>query len=153
MMRVIPIGEENIGAAARIHSASWRESHKQFCSEAFVAAHTPERQAQYLKGEIAKGARLYMLEDEEPAGIVSIRENMIENLYVHPKKQRRGYGTALLRFAVAQCDGEPRLWILSNNVAARALYERNGFELTGRRERLSNTLEELEMKKRSGDET
>ena len=34
------VTERNIDIAAEIHSVSWKESHKGFCSEKFVSAHT-----------------------------------------------------------------------------------------------------------------
>ena len=68
----LPVTEENIAAAALIHSASWQESHKSFCSPEFVKKHTPLRQEAYLRGEMETGKRIWMLEaDGEPVGIVS----------------------------------------------------------------------------------
>ena len=69
---------------------------------------------------------------------------MIENLYVLPEKQERGYGTQLLRFAMSQCR-RPSLWVLNNNRRAYDLYSREGFIPTGVENRLSDTLFELEM--------
>ena len=87
-----------------------------------------------------------MLSDGEPKGIVTVNENLIENLYVLPEAQNRGYGTALLRFAVSQCPGVPELWILNNNTDARRLYEKHGFRLTGKSNQLRPDLSELQMK-------
>lgn len=132
-------------AAARIHSESWQESHKAICTPEFLALHTPERQKGYLEAEIAKGARLYMLTDKKPVGIVTVCGGLIENLYVLPGEQNKGYGTKLLQFATGQCVGRPTLWILSGNEGARRLYERNGFRLTGNRNQIAEDLYELEM--------
>ena len=41
--------------------------------------------------------------------------NLIENLYVIPDQQRKGYGEMLLNYVEEQCEGVPTLWILSNN--------------------------------------
>lgn len=117
--------------AAFIHSESWKESHRGVCSEEFIAQHTPERQKQYLESAVEQGARLYMLTAGKPVGIVSVRGSLIENLYVLPDEQNRGYGTQLLLFAVRQCADTPTLWILSTNERARRLYERHGFRPTG----------------------
>lgn len=142
----LPVTEENIAAAALIHSASWQESHKSFCSPEFVKKHTPLRQEAYLRGEMETGKRIWMLEaNGELVGIVSVWESLIENLYVHPARQNCGHGTRLLRFAMEQCVGTPTLWILDNNDGARRLYERNGFALTGRNNQLTDTLSEMEM--------
>ena len=64
---------------------------------------------------------MYMLVEEKPIGIVSVKENLIEDLYVLPDKQNMGYGTKLLQFAVGQCNGKPTLWILENNANAKRL--------------------------------
>ena len=146
MERFVCVTEESVTDAARIHAASWQESHRSFCSEEFVAQHTPERQEKYLRGEMAAGKRIWVLEvNGESAGLVSVLGSLIENLYVAPEKQNQGYGTKLLRFAIAQCEGVPTLWILDNNDGARRLYERNGFALTGESKRLTDTLFEIEM--------
>lgn len=144
-IQIIDVGEHELDAAARIHSASWQESHRAFCTPEFVAQHTPQRQKAYLRGELEK-KRLFMLVDEAPVGIVSVWGSLIENLYVLPDKQGMGYGTALLEYAMAHCGGTATLWILDNNEGARRLYERHGFRLTGRQNWITQTLSELEMR-------
>ncbi len=125
------VTQSDMMQAAVIHSESWIESHKGICSPEFLAIHTPERQKGYLESEVAKGARLYMLIEEKPVGIVSIQGGLIANLYVLPGEQNKGYGTQLLAFAVENCTESPSLWILNTNDGARRLYERNGFKPTG----------------------
>ncbi len=142
-----PVTQAELMAAAAIHSESWKDSHREICSPEFLALHTPERQKEYLEAAMAKGAQLYMLIDEKPVGIVSVQGDLIENLYVLPHEQNKGYGTQLLTFALGQCAGAPRLWILSTNQGARQLYERNGFRPTGNILRHSGGLYELEMSK------
>ena len=121
----------NIATAAEIHAISWRESHKSFCSKEFVDAHTTERQMKYIENEIKNGKQFYIL--------------MIENLYVLPSEQRKGYGTKLLKYAEEKCQGIPKLWILSNNNAAKNLYVKHGYTFTGNVKPLKNELQELEM--------
>ena len=135
----------NIAIAAEIHAVSWRESHRAFCSEAFVEAHTTERQMQYIENEMKNGKQFYVLIDKDPKGIVSIKDSLIENLYVLPSEQRKGYGTKLLHFAEQKCLATPTLWILSNNEAAKNLYRKNGYVFTGNTKPLKNELQELEM--------
>lgn len=140
-----PVTEENLMQAAVIHSESWMDSHKNICTPEFVAIHTPLRQKCYLESEIAKGAQLYMLIAEKPVGIVSVCGSLIENLYVLPSEQGKGYGTQLLAFAVGKCTGAPTLWILSTNAGAKRLYERNGFRPTGNIVEHNGGLYELEL--------
>ncbi len=139
------VTQSDMVQAAIIHSESWMESHRDVCSAEFIAIHTPERQKRYLESEIAKGAQLYMLIDGKPVGIVSIHGSLIENLYVLPSEQNKGYGTQLLAFAVGKCTEAPRLRILSTNEGAKRLYERNGFKLTGNAVQISDGVYELEL--------
>ena len=148
-MRFVEVTELNIADAGRIHSESWKESHRSFCSAEFVEKHTPAAQAEYLRREIALGKQLFMLIDKSPVGIVSVDGSIIENLYVLPSEQRKGYGSQLLDYAIRHCSGTPCLWILNNNVGAYRLYSGYGFQETGRRKQLNDTLYEIEMERSS----
>ena len=86
-----------------------------------------------------------MLVMEEPVGIVSIAGNVMEDLYVLPDQQNKGFGTMLLRYAMAKCAGIPALWILENNLGAKRLYRRMGFMETGRRQPITEGLDEIEL--------
>ena len=144
-MRIIEVTEDDLPRAGRIHSESWKESHRSFCTAEFVERHSVEAQTEYLRREMAAGKRVWMLIDESPVGIVSVQGSLIENLYILPEFQGKGYGTILLHFAMAQCEDRPTLWILDNNEGAYRLYARNGFRKTGRTEKLTDRLYELEM--------
>lgn len=146
-MRFVEVTEQNIADAGRIHSESWKESHRSFCSVEFVDKHTPVAQADFLRQEIAAGKRLYMLIDQYPVGIVSVYGNLIENLYVLPSEQRKGYGARLLNYAIQQCVGMPTLWLLNTNGSACRLYQRNGFRVTGNRKELKRGMYEMEMQR------
>jgi len=135
----------NISTAAEIHAISWRESHKSFCSKEFVDAHTTERQKKFMESEMECGKAFYILVDTDAKGIVSIKDNLIENLYVLPSEQRKGYGTNLLHFAEQKCSNTPTLWVLSNNKAAKNLYVKHGYTFTGNVKSLKSELQELEM--------
>ena len=146
-MMIELVNSANIRQAAEVHAISWRESHRDICSEEFIAVHTTERQIEYLKSQMKKGAAIYLLSDAgKPVGIVSIRDDVVGDLYVLPDEQGRGYGTQLLHFAIERCAGTPTLWVLNQNQRAIRLYERNGFRLTGERKELSETLSELQMR-------
>ena len=142
-MHFIDVGTEGLSAAGYVHSESWKESHRGFCSDEFVARHTPETQADYLRREMAAGKRIYMLLDPHPVGIVSVWGGLIENLYVLPQEQNKGYGTAPLEYAMGRCNGTPTLWILNINQGAYRLYTRQGFHETGNQKQLSARLREI----------
>ena len=141
---IVPVDETNLDQAAFIHAVSWKESHRAFCTSDFIEMHTPERQRAYLSGKMIKGTELYMLTDGKPVGIVSVTDSLIEDLYVLPDKQNMGYGTQLLQYAINRCADTPTLWILENNVNAGRLYRRMGFIETGRRNPITNELDEIE---------
>jgi GNAT superfamily N-acetyltransferase len=141
---IIAIDQTNVLQAAEVHSVSWQESHRSFCSPEFVNLHTPEHQKDYLTEKMNAGSKIYMLVEDKPIGIVSVTGSLIEDLYVLPEKQGMGYGTALLQFAIGKCTGVPTLWILENNKKAEKLYRRIGFRETGRRSEITEKIYEIE---------
>ena len=143
--KIIPVDSLNLPQAAEVHSISWKESHRSFCSADFIEMHSPRRQEEYLRRKMENGSRLYMLVENRPVGIVSVTGSLIEDLYILPEKQNMGFGTELLRYAMDQCEGDPVLWILENNKDAERLYRRLGFEFTGRRNPITDGLDEIEL--------
>lgn len=141
---IVRVNDSNVAEAARIHSVSWRDSHRTFCDPAFIERHTPKRQMDYLLSKMARGTAVYMLVEGEPVGIVSVTGNLIEDLYVLPEYRNMGCGSRLLQFAIKRCDKTPTLWILENNVNAARLYRRSGFTATGKRHSITNALDEIE---------
>ena len=156
-MRIIPMTEQFLAAAGVVHSAAWQQSHREICTPEFVASHTPQRQTEYLRKEQQAGKKLWLLLDdtETAVGVVSLDKRgtmgIIENLYVLPAAQNRGFGTRLLRFAIQKCGTlysrpvRPVLWVLSSNERAKRLYRRIGFAETGRSKPLRSGLCEQEM--------
>lgn len=134
--------------AAQVYAESWRDSHRALCSPASLARHTPEYHRDLLQQKIRQGGQVFLLTDGQPAGIVSVRGSLIENLYVLPALQNRGYGSRLLNFAIGQCTGDPALWVLNTNTGAQRLYARRGFRPTGNTVRHAEALLELELRLR-----
>ena len=141
---IVPVDETNLLQAATIHSISWKESHRAFCTPDFIETHTPDRQREYLRNKMNNGTKLYMLVEEKSIGVVSVTKGLIEDLYILPDMQNMGYGTKLLLYAVGQCTDTPTLWILENNINAERLYRRIGFKETGRKNAITNRLDEIE---------
>ena len=139
------VNESIIYEAAYIHSESWKESHKDICTPGFIAIHTPERQEAYLRKEMAEGKDIYMLKTSNPVGIVSVKESLIENLYVLSGEQRKGYGSILLEYAISRCSSDPTLWIISTNDRARNFYLKHGFRPTGHELKRSSSMTEIEL--------
>lgn len=141
---IVTVDSSNLPEAARIHSVSWQESHRSFCSSDFIALHTPEHQEKYLREKMDQGSRLFMMIADQPIGVVSVTGSLIEDLYMLPAYQHKGFGTRLLHFAMEHCDGTPTLWILENNKGAEKLYRREGFRETGRKNAITDKLDEIE---------
>lgn len=135
-------GEPALGLAGRVYGESWRASHAGICTPEFLQSRDC---AGHLARELVAGKALYLLMDEEPVGVVSLYNGWIDNLYILPKCQGRGYGAALLRFAMAH--GGWRLTVLSSNTRAIGLYEKHGFSTCGKK-KLRENLWELTMEKR-----
>ena len=144
---IVPVTDKNIQDAARIHSISWKESHRSFCSADFIEKHSVENQQNYIAEKIAKDSEFFILYDKDPVAVISIEGNLIEDLYVLPEHQNKGYGTKLLEYAMAKIEAKgqiPVLWILENNHGAERLYLRNGFVPTGKRNHITGKLDEIE---------
>ena len=141
---ILRVDDAVIDDAARVHSIAWQDSHRAFCGAQFVALHTPEQQKIYLQKKIDNGSAFYMLVEGTPIGVVSVRGSLIEDLYVLPEQQNKGYGTRLLQFAIQKCAGQPTLWVLENNPGAERLYRRFGFLPSGNRKHIGGKLEEFE---------
>ena len=141
---IISVDLANLSEAAAVHAVSWQDSHRSFCSPDFVALHSPEHQAEYLRQKLSRGSRIWMLVENGPVGIVSVTGSLIEDLYVLPEHRSHGCGALLLQHALRQCEGRPVLWILENNTGAARFYRRAGFTETGRRNNITEGLDEIE---------
>lgn len=142
---ILAVDKTNLVQAAVVHAISWKESHRSFCTHDFIEMHTPERQQEYLLNKMNCGSKFYMLIEEKPIGIVSVKDGLIEDLYILPDKQNMGYGTKLLQFAIEKCTDTPTLWILENNTNAKRLYHKMGFQETGRIHAITDGLDEIEL--------
>jgi ribosomal protein S18 acetylase RimI-like enzyme len=68
-------------------------------------------------------------EDGEIAGFVAVDDGQVSQLYVSPREQGRGIGTALLDHAKTVSPRYLELWVFQKNEGARRFYERHGFRL------------------------
>ena len=97
------VDERNIAEAARVHSISWQESHRAFCTADFIALHTAERQQEYIADKIKNGSRFFLFFDKhadvvnKSVAVASVKDSLIEDLYVLPSEQNKGIGSTLLR--------------------------------------------------------
>ncbi len=59
-------------------------------------------------------------------GFLALHGSYVDRLYVHPDRQRRGIGEALLRHAIALSPAGLELHTHVKNAKARAFYEKHG---------------------------
>ncbi len=78
------------------------------------------------------------IEDGGLVGFVGFGDGSLRHLWVLPRSQGQGVGTALLLLAMEHCPAGLRLSVYQKNVGARRLYERHGFQLTELRDGQDN---------------
>lgn len=89
--------------------------------------HTPEEDRAYFRGHVFSSCEVWgAVVEEELAGIIAFRPGWIDQLYVLPRAQGRGLGSALLQVAQA-AHPDLSLWTFQKNEAARRFYEARGF--------------------------
>lgn len=82
----------------------------------------------------AEAADIFLLfEQDEPVGLCRLHNQFMDTVAVLPKYQGRGYGKALVQFAITRLRERgakhPRLCVATLNKPAFRLYGRLGFEL------------------------
>ena len=133
-MRIRRAGSEDAEAVADVFIAARKP----------MLAYLPDLHTEEdIRGWIARvvaSKEVWVAEDDGTVrGFSSLEDDLLGHLYVDPRFQNRGIGTALLDQAKSQRREGLRLWVFQQNTGARRLYERNGFDV-------------LELKDGSGNE-
>ena len=82
----------------------------------------------YFRDHILKDNKVFVVErDQHPIAFMAMKDDFVDQLYVHPDYQNRGVGKALLDYARQLSPEHVWLYTLQINVNARAFYEKNGF--------------------------
>jgi ribosomal protein S18 acetylase RimI-like enzyme len=82
----------------------------------------------YFRDHVLKENHVWVVEvDDHPVAFMAMKNDFIDQLYIHPDYQRRGIGKALLDFARQRSPEHVWLYTLQVNVNARTFYEKNGF--------------------------
>jgi putative acetyltransferase len=82
----------------------------------------------YFRDHILKENRVFVVEcDRRPIAFMAMKDDFIDQLYVHPDHQNQGIGKALLDYARTLSPKHVWLYTLQINVNARTFYEKNGF--------------------------
>jgi ribosomal protein S18 acetylase RimI-like enzyme len=82
----------------------------------------------YFRNHVLTENQVWVVEiDHRPVAFMAMKDDFIDQLYIHPDHQRRGIGQALLNLARERSPEHVWLYTLQVNVNARAFYEKNGF--------------------------
>ena len=96
----------------------------------------------FLENDMELLKRTYVYDDGLIRGLVIIRGQEVEKLYVEPAFQSMGVGGKLLDFAVKEHNAN-FLWALEKNYRGIEFYHRHGFVLSGEKEFEEGTTEFL----------
>ena len=67
--------------------------------------------------------------EEKIVGFVGLRPHELSFLYVDPNFQNLGIGKKLIEFALRRLERPIKLEVFTDNLAAKALYEKYGFKV------------------------
>ena len=82
----------------------------------------------YFRDFILKQDEVFVVEsDQSPIAFMAMKDEFIDQLYVHPDFQNRGVGKLLLDHARRLSPTHLWLYTLQINVNAQVFYEKNGF--------------------------
>jgi len=83
----------------------------------------------YFRAIVAAECVVWLAEVEgHLAGLLAIKDDYIDQLFVAVERQRQGVGTALLQKAREHSPRGLRLSTFQKNALARAFYEKHGFK-------------------------
>ena len=94
--------------------------------------HDDDEVREWFASHVVRDCELWIAEDDgEVAGILVLRDDWVEQLYVEPRMTGRGVGRRLLEVAKRERPGGLRLWTFLSNSRARDFYAREGFVEAG----------------------
>jgi GNAT superfamily N-acetyltransferase len=83
---------------------------------------------EYFRDHILIENNVWVVElEHRPVAFMAMKDNFIDQLYVHPAYQNRGIGKAFLDYARELSPEHVWLYTLQINTNARLFYEKNGF--------------------------
>ena len=126
---IIPATEQDYPVLTELWEASVRSTHH-FLSEEDILFYKPLVRDVYFPA-----VELYIIRSSEelPVGFLGFSDELIEMLFVHPAEHGKGYGSALLRFAMEE-KGLRKVDVNEQNRQAFLFYRNKGFEVIGRDE-------------------
>jgi GNAT superfamily N-acetyltransferase len=89
--------------------------------------HSDQEVRSWIAHFVLPTQEVWVAVDDGVDGLLVLQGNDVEMLYVHPRAQRTGIGSALLAHAKAVRPGGLALWTFESNLRARQFYEARGF--------------------------
>ena len=107
----------------------WRISREKSLPEfQMMKGHFFYEDLDYFQNHILRENEIWVVAvDDRPVAFMAMKEDFIDQLYIHPDYWRRGIGNRLLEFARERSPAHLWLYTLQVNMTARAFYEKNGF--------------------------
>jgi ribosomal protein S18 acetylase RimI-like enzyme len=136
-------------AIADVHTRTWQHAYRGLVADDFLdslsVVERATRWSEILSAGESRSTTLVDIDGEVLRGFVSVGPNRDDDeatheaweifaIYVDPHFHRRGYGTDLLRAALAVVPlsaSRTTLWVLEDNQTARTFYEVFGFQADG----------------------
>jgi len=114
----------DMDAAAQVHRNAFDQA-----LPWLAGLHTPAEDQWFFRERVFKTCEVWgAFERSTMIGTIAFRTDWIDQLYVLPKAQGGGVGTALLEVAQRSFD-RLQLWTFQRNLRARRFYEARGFAL------------------------
>jgi GNAT superfamily N-acetyltransferase len=89
--------------------------------------HSDDDMRRWIREEVVPRHDVWVAERDGVAiGFAAVAGDLLGHLYVHPKAQNRGAGSALLDRVKLERPGGFHFWVFQRNEAGRRFYERHG---------------------------
>ena len=111
--------------------AMWRASKQAaFPYVAVQQIYTLQNDTDYFRDVIAPECQVWLAADgEQVLGLLALRDDLIDQLFVAVDRQRLGVGSALLAKARERSPDQLRAYTFQKNGPARAFYEKHDFKI------------------------
>lgn len=96
------------------------------------AVHADEEYLPHLLADVLPSQEVWIAHTgDEPVGVLALDGELLTDLYVAPRAQGRGVGSALLEHAKRLRPNGLTLWVFTSNRPALTFYGRHGFAVVG----------------------
>lgn len=87
----------------------------------------------YRRIGLEHGREMWVAEEDDVlVGFAELKRDWLDDLYVHPRHQGEGVGSALLQLVKSLRPDGFALWVFESNVPAQRFYARHGLVVTER---------------------